>query len=286
MEQKRYPGALGAFPNLFDFLVMIFWVFIAQIAAVFLCSLCGLELPDLTLIESTDDQISLWTQLSMAQSLAIIYPIAMTLSIAGILVYRKLRGGISKIASFSRAGFEPSRLLGLFVLMVAIQIVIEPLTELMPDSPQVIGRGFFTVLISAVFAPIFEEILCRGIILESFRAKYGVWSGLIFSSLFFGIIHGDITAAFGASILGLILGYAYIRSNSIFAVIILHSLNNGLALALMAFGLGDSSFRDVIPTTQLYWIVWAVAFLTTAIGLTIMIRNLVLARREEKTTQE
>ena len=265
---------------------MIFWVFIAQIATVFLCSLCGLEIPDMTLIESADDQVSLWTQLSMAQSLAIIYPIAMTLSIAGVLIYRKLRGGISKIASFSRAGFEPSRLLGLFVLMVAIQIVIEPLTELMPDSPQVIGRGFFTVLISAIFAPIFEEFLCRGIILESFRAKHGIWAGLIFSSLFFGIIHGNITAAFGASILGLILGYAYIRSNSIFAVIILHALNNGLALALMTFGLGDSSFRDAIPTPQLYWTVWAVAFLITAIGSTIIIRNLTLASRKEKSTKK
>ena len=210
----------------------------------------------------------------------------MTLSIAGILAYRKLRGGISKIASFSRAGFEPSRLLGLFVLMVATQVVIEPVTELMPDAPQMIGRGFFTVLISVGFAPIFEELLCRGIILESFRAKYGVWGGLIFSSLFFGIIHGSITAAFSASILGLILGYAYIRSNSIFAVIILHALNNGLALALMAFGLGESSFRDIIPTTQLYWIVWTVALLIVAIGSTAMIRNLVLAHRKEKSTQK
>ncbi|MBQ7341639.1 MAG: CPBP family intramembrane metalloprotease [Alistipes sp.] len=250
------------------------WVFAAQIISVSLCRLCGLEFPDATLLDNADDRISLATQLTMAQSLAVIYPISMLLSLGGILLYRKARGGISKIASFSVSGFDPSRLLGLFVLMVAMQVVIEPLTMMMPDTPQMVGRGFFTILVSIVFAPIFEEIICRGIVLESFREKYNIWVGWICSSLFFGVIHGQVTAMFNASMLGLILGYAYIRSNSIFSVVILHALNNGLALALMAFNLGDSTFREIMPTPQIYWSVWAVSFVALAIGFAIMVRNM------------
>jgi membrane protease YdiL (CAAX protease family) len=137
-----------------------------------------------------------------------------------------------------------------------------------------VGRGFFTILVSVIFAPIFEEILCRGIILESFRAKYGIWAAWLCSSLFFGVIHGEVAALFSASVLGLILGYAYIRTNSIFSAIILHALNNGLALALIAFNLDDSTFRELITNPQTYWTVWAAALLIVIIGAIIMVRNL------------
>ncbi len=262
------------FPNALDFIVMAVWVFLSQILTVRVCGICGMEFPDASLVNSADDQISLLAQLSAAQSLAVVYPVSMALSLGGVLLYRKLRGGGSKIADRSRSGFDPSRLLGLFVMMVAVQVVIEPLTALMPDVPQMIGRGFFTILVSILFAPVFEEVLCRGVILESFRAKYGVFAGWIWSSLFFGIIHGQVTAMFNATILGLVLGYAYIRSRSIFSVIILHALNNGLALALMAFGLNDSTFREIIPSPELYWSIWSVALLIVVIGSVIMLRNL------------
>lgn len=274
MDKKNINAAFRLFPNMLDFIVMAVWVFISQMLTVYLCGLCGLEFPDIALANSADDQVSLWAQLAAAQSLAVVYPISMTISLVGILLYRLLRGGTSKIASVSTSGFDPSRLLGLFVIMVALQVVIEPLTQFMPEVPQMVGRGFFTVLVSVVFAPIFEEIICRGVVLESFRAKYGVWAGWICSSLFFGLIHGQVTAMFNASIMGLVLGYAYIRSNSIFSVIILHAFNNGLALALMAFGLGHSTFREMIPNAQLYWAVWAVAFVIVAIGAVIMVRNI------------
>lgn len=165
-------------------------------------------------------------------------------------------------------------LLSAFVLMLALQFVIEPLTELMPEAPTTIGRGFFAVLVSVIFAPIFEEIICRGIVLESFRAKYGVFAAWIWSSIFFGLIHAHLTAMFSAAILGLVLGYVYLRSRSIFSVIILHALNNGLALALMAFGLNDSSFREAIPSTEIYWSVWVAALLIVTIGSVVMVRRL------------
>ena len=282
MEQKSGGRSLGIFPNFLDFLVMAVWVSLAQILTARVCGLCGLEFPDMTLLESVDDQISLLAQLSFAQSLAVIYPISMLLAVVGILLYRRLRGQRLKFRAWSKVGFDPSLLLSAFVLMVAIQVAIEPLTELMPEAPAMVGRGFFTVLVSVVFAPIFEEILCRGIVLESYRSKYGLWVALLCSSLFFGIIHGHITAAFSAAILGLVLGYAYIRTNSIFSVIILHAMNNGLALVLMAFGLGESSFREMISSAEVYWIVWGVSLLVTITGFSIMFRKLVLIHRKEK----
>ncbi len=282
MDRKNTNTVFRLFPNALDFIVMAIWVFISQILAVVLCRMAGLVFPDMSLVNSADDQISLWTQLSAAQSLAVVYPIAMMLSVFGILLYRRLRGGAVKVVEHSRSGFDPSRLLGLFVMMLAMQFVIEPVTEMMPEVPPMVGRGFFTILVSVVFAPIFEEILCRGIVLESFRAKYGIFAGWIWSSLFFGVIHGQITAMFSASLLGLVLGYAYIRSHSIYSVIILHAINNGLALALMAFGLGDCTFREMVPMAEIYWGIWMVAFLIVVVGMTIMVRNLMKAHHNQE----
>ena len=274
MAQRAGGKTFGAFPNAFDFIVMAMWVFIAQTIVVRLCGLCGIVFPDTILANNPDDQISLLAQLAAAQSLAIAYPISMVLAIAGTLLYRRVRGGSRKIIAHSWAGFDSSQLLWLFILMVAIQIVIEPLTTMMPEVPQMVGRGFFTVLVSIVFAPIFEEILCRGIVLEAFRSKYGIWAGWICSSLFFGVIHGHLAAVFSATLLGLVLGYAYIRTRSIFSVIILHALNNGLALALMAFDLGDSTFREVIPDPRIYWAIWGASLAIVFIGTVVMIRNI------------
>lgn len=284
MAQKSCGKSFGLFPNALDFVVMAVWVFFAQILTVAITALSGWEFPDNELVNSSDDLVLLWAQLSTAQSLAIVYSGSMVLSLVGVLLYRRMRGGKAHVLAHSKAGFDPSRLLGLFVVMIAAQVVLEPLTMMMPEVSPMIGRGFFTILVSVVFAPIFEEVLCRGIILESFRSKYGVFAGLIVSSLFFGVIHGQITAMLNATILGLVLGYAYIRSNSIFSVIILHALNNALALALMAFSLDDSSFRDIIPTEKLYYVIWAAAFLIFVTGSIVMIRNLVLERRREKNT--
>lgn len=284
MAQKRGGRGFGVFPNGLDFMVMAGWVFVTQILTMVITALSGWEFPDEELINSSDDLVSLWTQLSAAQSLAIVYSGSMVLSLVGVLLYRRMRGGKGPVLAHSKAGFDPSRLLGLFVVMVALQVVIEPLTMMMPEVSPMIGRGFFTILVSIVLAPIFEELLCRGIVLESFRAKYGVFVGWIVSSLFFGVIHGQITAMLNASILGLVLGYAYIRSNSIFSVIILHALNNGLALVLMAFGFEESSFRDICPSETLYYALWAAAFLIVVIGSIVMGRNLILERRREKIT--
>lgn len=282
MEQKTNSSRQWSFPNALDFVVMIFWVFLSQVAAVVVTKACGLEFPDMRMVESTDEELSLWAQLSMAESLVIVYPIAMILSIAGILLYRRLRGGTNKIARFSPAGFNPSLILGGIVWIVATQILLEPVTAMLPEVPNAVGRGFFAILVSVILAPIFEELLCRGIVLESIRAKRGVIAAWIWSSIFFAVIHGQIASMVTALVVGLILGYIYIRSRSIFSVIILHALNNGLALMAISFGFGDSTFADIIPDKRIYMAVYAVSALIFLIGGITLGRQLAAERRREK----
>jgi membrane protease YdiL (CAAX protease family) len=74
--------------------------------------------------------------------------------------------------------------------------------------------------------PISEELLFRGLLLGRFRAHGYLVSGTIVSAVIFMLIHGDprsFLELFGA---GLLLGWLYIRANSLWPPIALHVLNN------------------------------------------------------------
>ena len=111
----------------------------------------------------------------------------------------------------------------------------------MPSSA-VYGRGFWAIITLVVMAPLLEEFLCRGIILESVRAKYGVVAALFLSSAFFAVLHGHPALAVNAFVMGLILGFIYIETNSIFSVVLLHAMNNGAAFLLIMVGRGHDTF--------------------------------------------
>ncbi len=82
---------------------------------------------------------------------------------------------------------------------------------------------FITVVI---FGPVFEEFLCRGIILEQLSKRYGWIKSVIVSALIFGIIHLNIHQSVNAFFVGLILGIVYIKTRSLLMSILLHILSN------------------------------------------------------------
>lgn len=51
------------------------------------------------------------------------------------------------------------------MLIFAVGVVLEPLLRLMPELSLEVGRGFWTILSLVIFAPIFEELICRGVVL-------------------------------------------------------------------------------------------------------------------------
>jgi membrane protease YdiL (CAAX protease family) len=76
-------------------------------------------------------------------------------------------------------------------------------------------------------APISEELLFRGLLLGRFRAHGYLASGTILSAVIFMLVHGDprkFPYLFGG---GLLLGWLYHRTNSLWPPIALHALNNG-----------------------------------------------------------
>jgi hypothetical protein len=80
-------------------------------------------------------------------------------------------------------------------------------------------------------APVFEEIIYRGVMLGALR-RYGKVFGIILSAVIFGMVHGNFTQGFFAMGVGLFYGYVAIEY-SIKWTILLHIYNNLLLATVL-----------------------------------------------------
>ncbi len=81
-----------------------------------------------------------------------------------------------------------------------------------------------------VYAPIVEELIFRGILLQRWGVKWGLRWGLGASSLMFGMLH--FNNPLGLTLFGLVMGLLYIRTRSLWMPIMCHALNNLAAVGI------------------------------------------------------
>lgn len=85
---------------------------------------------------------------------------------------------------------------------------------------------FIIVFIYAcIVAPILEELLFRGYVINLFK-KYGKKTAIIISACMFGITHAEFMQILPAILCGIILGILYIKTNNIKVCIACHMINN------------------------------------------------------------
>ena len=87
----------------------------------------------------------------------------------------------------------------------------------------------FTFISVVVLAPIFEELIFRGMILQTL-SKYNKMFAIVVTSLLFGLLHLNITQAIPAFFMSLILCYMCLKTDSLLVTISAHAGNNFLAL--------------------------------------------------------
>ncbi len=90
--------------------------------------------------------------------------------------------------------------------------------------------GFFTV---GIVVPVAEEMVFRGAILRRLDEALGHrlrWLSITVTALLFAVVHGNLAQGVGAFIMGLPLGWAYIRTRSIVPGIVMHWTNNSIAV--------------------------------------------------------
>ncbi|WP_238784226.1 CPBP family intramembrane glutamic endopeptidase [Blattabacterium cuenoti] len=124
------------------------------------------------------------------------------------------------------------------------------------------------ILTTVLLAPIFEEILFRGIILNGMlNNKIHPIKAILFSSFLFGITHMNPWQFVGGLLIGSFIGFVYFVTSSIINCILLHFFNNFLAIFIMFF-ISKSEYHhsldnNVVPN---FWIILVISIIVIAMG--------------------
>ena len=246
----------GKFPVVVDYLVFFGIFLLAQGLGTAVAWLAGCKWPDPELLASPDEAISTAEQIAAGHFNAMTYFVSMSVTLAGFLFYRRRRHGPT--------------------------VVLEPLLSLMPEVPNVYGRGAWAIVTVVVMAPLFEEVIFRGVLLESTRVRYGVVAAWLLSSAIFGIVHVHPTVVVNAFVMGLVLAFIYLRTDSLWSAIILHAINNGIAYLALIAGHGNSMLIDMVGSRTLYVLFYIAALAVFAVSGYMMLVSLRRLKAEEK----
>ena len=113
-----------------------------------------------------------------------------------------------------------------------------------------------------------EEFACRGVVLGMLR-KYGETFALVASSIVFGVMHGNFDQMPFAIMVGLILGYSYIKTGSIWVSVAVHCANNAISVIFSYLG-------DILGTNMqnlLYYVYLMASMLAAIAGVCILAKK-------------
>ena len=133
------------------------------------------------------------------------------------------------------------------------------------------GNVLLNLLSVSVFAPFFEEWMCRGMILRGLLSRgMKPWVAVVLSAAVFALLHMNAWQALPAFLIGLLMGYVYLRTGSLKLTMLLHCVNNTVAVAVGHIpGFEDAqSWADVIPAPWFFLVLaCAVLLLALCIGV-------------------
>lgn len=225
-------------------------------------------------------------------SVGVAYPISFLLTIIFTLIYRKkrLKNDKSKdLFKLSKSFKAPKAtyILWGYILLLASSVVTDPIVSLFPESIAQMNQIFYMpflplVLCTVVFAPIFEEILFRGIIMSDMRVRYGTFMAIIFSSLLFGIIHMNLAQGIAAFFAALILGYIFYLSSSIWSVIFIHMLNNLTSLVYNKYFTHNGEYLSMKDLIGIDWLYNTIFILSSLLLIVALVKVFLIKREEDK----
>lgn len=110
--------------------------------------------------------------------------------------------------------------------------------------------ALFAVLVIGVGPGIGEELWCRAFLGRGLVGNFGWIGGVVLTSFFFGLIHVDPSQGTMAMLMGVWLHLVYLTTRSLWMPILLHFLNNSLAVLASHLPLLKTL---EIPLNQMPW---------------------------------
>lgn len=164
------------------------------------------------------------------------------------LIRKKKTGDNSFNLTIENKRIIPLVIVGTIALLFGI---ISPLGDLIPMSENIKKAfmdladqtGPFAFILMVIAAPIFEELIFRGIILDGLLRKYSPIKSILISSLLFGLVHLNPWQFVTGFIIGIFSGWVYYRTKSLSLSIIIHASAN-LSAYLLRYVIDVESSKD------------------------------------------
>jgi membrane protease YdiL (CAAX protease family) len=130
----------------------------------------------------------------------------------------------------------------LFVIISIIGIIVSNLFKFKVQPQEVAemlsiastGRErVLALLIGAVIAPLSEELYFRGFLFPAVKKMTGTVPAVILTSAFFGFLHFDVIRFLPITLAGIWLNVIYIKTESLYASMIVHSVWNAIMICLL-----------------------------------------------------
>jgi membrane protease YdiL (CAAX protease family) len=120
------------------------------------------------------------------------------------------------------------------------------------------GRGnmWQSIILLCVVAPITEEIVFRGLILQGLTKRSRAVTAILVSSFLFAVLHLNPWQAVPAFFLGILFGWWFLRTESLWPCLWGHALNNGLPALLGIFSLKIPGYNCESANGTTYQPLW------------------------------
>ncbi len=127
------------------------------------------------------------------------------------------------------------------------------------DTPKGVLGFIVSFLAIAITPALIEEFAFRGVVLGSLK-KHGKGFAIGVSAILFGMMHGNLSQLPFAFILGIAIGFAVVKTDSIWTGVIIHFINNGVSVILDGIMSKTESTQIIVFINALYFALCVLAF--------------------------
>ena len=220
-------------------------------------------------------------------SLLITYCLGMLATLLFAHQLRKKESGESKFTFKSISSF---RAILAILVTIGLQISISiPMGNLIPmpeafkqiflELAKLNGWAAFATI--AIAAPLLEELIFRGIILEGLLKKYSASKAIFWSSFLFGLVHLNPWQFISAMVIGVFSAWLYYKTANLNLSILIHFFNNATAFILMQFVdsayLMEADYTDLFGSPTIAFLVILIGISVAALGIYSLNRSFVSA---------
>lgn len=117
----------------------------------------------------------------------------------------------------------------IIMLLLGVVTQADVLSEILGE----IEAPYLFAFVTAVVAPVTEELFFRGFLFQGLREKHGWVRALVISSIIFSLFHGQVATLIPTFLLGALFAYMYQRTESVFPGMILHFIVNAMGACVL-----------------------------------------------------